>query len=87
MVKINKNQREILHNRDIKVKISLLNHVQYFFNLQGIDEKVMQLLPTEVIDKNFSNMRMDFLVKCLSGNIYNIEGETQSVNEKTINKT
>ena len=32
-------------------------------------------------------MRMDFLVKCLSGNIYNIEGETQSVNEKTINKT
>ena len=79
MIKLEKNNREVFHNRDIKVKISLINHVQYFFNLQGIDEKPIQLLPTEWIDKKYSNLRMDFLVKCVSGNIYNIEGETQSV--------
>ena len=87
MIKLEKNNREVFHNRDIKVKISLINHVQYFFNLQGIDEKPIQLLPTEWIDKKYSNLRMDFLVKCVSGNIYNIEGETQSVNDEIINKT
>ena len=86
MINIGNKDRQVFHNRDIKVKISLINHVQYFFNIQGIDEKVIQLLPTEFIDKNYSNLRMDFLVQCKSGNIYNIEGETQSVNDQTINK-
>ena len=65
VINIENNEREVLYNRDIKVKISLINHVQYFFNLQGIDEKAIQLLPTELIDKNYSNLRMDFL-----GNVY-----------------
>ena len=79
-------ERIVFHNRDIKVKISLINHVQYFLDFNGIDETVIRLLPTEFIDKKFSNLRMDFLVECESGNIYLIEGETSSVDNDTMDK-
>lgn len=84
---MNKYNREIFHNQDIKYKICLINHVQYIFNLKGIEEKVVHIIPTEFIDKDHSNKRLDFAVECESGNIYDIECETSSVNDKTADKT
>ena len=79
--------RKIYHNSDIKYKLSLINHVQYIFDLCGIEEKVIHVLPTEQIDKKFSNKRLDFVVECESGNIYDIEFESLSVTENTLEKT
>lgn len=79
--------RKIYHNRDIKYKISLINHVQNIFDLCGIKEKVIRVIPTEYIDKSFSNKRLDFVVECESGNIYDIECESSSVTDSTIEKT
>ena len=79
--------RKVYHNSDIKYKLSLINHVQYIFDLCGIEEKVIQVLPTEQIDKRFSNRRLDFVVECESGNIYDIECESLSVTKNTLEKT
>ena len=84
---MNKFNREVFHNRDIKYKICLINHVQYIFDLEGIKEKVVHIIPTEYIDKDFSNKRLDFAVECESGNIYDIECETNSVSNTTADKT
>jgi predicted XRE-type DNA-binding protein len=80
-------QRKIYHNRDIKYKISLINHVQYIFDLYGINEQIIRVIPTEYIDRNFSNRRLDFVVECKSGNIYDIECETSSINNQTLDKS
>ena len=80
-------ERIIYHNRDKKYKISLINHIQYIFELNGIEEKIIRVIPTEYIDKDYSEKRMDFTVLCESGNIYNIECESHPVNEKTSDKT
>ncbi|WP_407416222.1 hypothetical protein [Methanobrevibacter sp.] len=79
--------RKIYHNKDIKYKLSLIFHVQYIFDLCGIDEKVINILPTEHIDKRFANKRLDFVVECESGNIYNIECESSSITYNTLDKT
>lgn len=79
--------RKVYHNSDIKYKLSLINHVQYIFDLCGIEEKVIHVLPTEHIDKKFSNRRLDFVVECESGNIYDIECESFSVTKNTLEKT
>ena len=80
-------EREIFHNRDKKYKLSLIYHIQYIFELNNIDEKVVGIIPTEYIDAKFSQKRMDFAVECESGNIYDIECETSTVDENTSNKT
>ena len=80
-------RRKIYHNRDIKYKISLINHVQYIFDIYGIDEKIIRVIPTEYINEDFSNRRLDFAVECLSGNIYDIECETLSISDETVTKT
>lgn len=80
-------EREIYHNRDKKYKISLLNHIQYIFDLYGMEETALQVIPTEYIDNEFSNKILDFAVECKSGNIYDIECESLEVNEKTGDKT
>ncbi len=61
---MNKFNREIFHNPDIKYKICLINHVQYIFDLKGIEERVVHIIPTEFIDKDHSNKRLDFAVEC-----------------------
>ena len=80
-------QRKIFHNRDVKYKLSQINHAQYIFDLCGINEKVIRRMPTEYIDNKFSNKRLDFVVECESGHIYDIEHESSSVNDNTLDKT
>lgn len=42
-------EREIFHNRDKKYKLSLIYHIQYIFELNNIEEKVVGVIPTEYL--------------------------------------
>ena len=79
--------RKIFHNRDIGYKLCLINHVQNIFDLCKIREKVIRVIPTEYIDKKQTRKIMDFVVECKSGNIYDIECESSSVTDTTLDKT
>ena len=37
-------KRKVYHNRDIKIKVSLINHIQYFLDFLEINEEIDVLL-------------------------------------------
>ena len=80
-------KRKVFHNRDIKIKVSLINHIQYFLDFLEIDEEIDVLLTNEIITDDFRNLRMDYVALCKSGMIIEAEGELNSISEKTMDKT
>ena len=66
-------KRKVFHNRDIKIKVSLINHIQYFLDFLEIDEEIDVLLTNEIITDDFRNLRMDYVALCKSGMIIEAE--------------
>ncbi len=70
-----------INNRDEYVKIAQLNYANTFLEMIGINEEIVSILPTEIINLDLDNKFTDIRGLTKSGKIIIIEGHTQILRE------
>ena len=78
IIKSFKNLKKI-KNRDEYIKLSQLNYANTFLEIIGRYERIIQILPTEIINSNLENKFTDIRGLTDEGNVLIIEGHTSQL--------
>ena len=70
-----------IKNRDEYVKIAELNYANTFLEVIGINEEIVRILPTEIINMDLENKFTDIRGLTKSGKVMIIEGQTDVLRE------